>query len=255
VRLIPWLGGLALLLPVVAAGHVGPSPDVNNRYLKLSPLADGIRLVYTVYVGEQPGRAFRRRGDRDGDGAIGEAEARRLGEELGAEVAAALRVELDGAPVPLVWREVEVGVGDPRIEGGSLAIDLVAWLCFAGPPGGRHELVLRDGYVLPTPGESELRVEESPGVVVRAAGLGAAASGARDLDLRWRGAGQPTARDGYRVELEVDPELAMRGGVCGAEAESSAGHRWWAVAGLLIVGVLVVAGLLRARARARARGA
>ena len=36
--------------------HVAPSVDDNNRYLKVTPLGDGVRLAYTVFFGEIPGR-------------------------------------------------------------------------------------------------------------------------------------------------------------------------------------------------------
>ena len=35
-----------------ATGHVQPSVDDNNRFLKLTPLGDRVRLAYTVLFGE-----------------------------------------------------------------------------------------------------------------------------------------------------------------------------------------------------------
>ena len=41
-----------------AAAHVSPSVDDNNRFLKLTPLGDRVRLAYTVLFGDNPGRAL-----------------------------------------------------------------------------------------------------------------------------------------------------------------------------------------------------
>src|SRR5688572_20228517 len=40
------LAGALAALPAPAAAHVAASEDVNNRYLKVSPMADRVRLAY-----------------------------------------------------------------------------------------------------------------------------------------------------------------------------------------------------------------
>src|SRR6476659_5617187 len=92
-------GGLALALTlaaVQAAAHVAPSVDDNNRYLKLTPLGDRVRLAYTVFYGEVPGAAMRQQLDANRDGTIDDAESSAFGEKLAAEVAASIDVTVDG---------------------------------------------------------------------------------------------------------------------------------------------------------------
>ena len=43
---------LAVVAITLLSAHVAPSVDDNNRYLKVTPLHDGIRLAYTVFFGE-----------------------------------------------------------------------------------------------------------------------------------------------------------------------------------------------------------
>jgi hypothetical protein len=152
----------------LASAHVGPSPRTNNRYLKVTILDGRIRLLYTYFVGELPGRQVRARLDTDGDGTLSAAEARVFGNELGAQVADDLHVQLDGAPQALTWSSVDVGLGTPAVLAGALSVDLVAWVCLDRSPQGNHQLQLADRWRLPDPGESELMVEAGPTVQVSA---------------------------------------------------------------------------------------
>ena len=54
---------LAVAAVTLLSGHVAPSVDDNNRYLKVTPLRGGARLAYTVFFGEIPGAAERRQLD------------------------------------------------------------------------------------------------------------------------------------------------------------------------------------------------
>ena len=80
----------------LAIAHVAPSVDDNNRYLKLTPQGDRVRLAYTVFFGEVPGATMRQAIDTSRDGSISEARARRSGahRERGC---GALEVTIDGA--------------------------------------------------------------------------------------------------------------------------------------------------------------
>jgi hypothetical protein len=154
-----------------AAAHVAPSVGDNNRYLKLTPLGDRVRLAYTVFYGDVPGAALRRAIDTNHDGTIDDAESGAFAGRIAREVAAALDVTVDGAPQPVVWSEVVAGMGTPRTEAGNFSIDLVAPVCLAAPRG-KHAVWLRDRFELPRPGETEIRFEDSPGVTVDGARVG-----------------------------------------------------------------------------------
>jgi hypothetical protein len=208
----------AALLVVAAAGvaqaHVAPSMDDNNRYLKLTPLGDRVRLAYTVYFGEVPGAAARRTIDADHDGRISDAEAQAFGAKLGDQVRAGMKVTVDGEPAPVAWNEIDVGMQAQVVAGGSFSVDLIAWLCVPSA-GGAHTVVLVDRTALPRPGENELRVEDTPGVHVDTARLGGV--DLVDLDARWNGAGGALAEDGFTLAFTASAKApVLEDGACAA---------------------------------------
>lgn len=154
-----------------AAAHVAPSTGDNNRYIKLTPLGDRVRLAYTVFYGDVPGAALRHAIDANHDGAIDGAEAQAFADRIGREVAAALDATVDGAAQPVVWSEIVAGMGTPSAAGGNFSIDLVGSLCLAAPRGP-HAVELRDRFALTRPGETQIRFEDSPGVTVDGARVG-----------------------------------------------------------------------------------
>jgi hypothetical protein len=178
------------------SGHVAPSVDDNNRYLKLTPLGDRVRLAYTVFFGEIPGASERRTLDANHDGTIDEAEAKAFGQRLAAQVAAALEVDLDGQVGPVKWTTIDVGLGTPQVAAGSFSVDLVAYPCLA-MARGKHRVVVRDRFRLPHPGETEAKVEDSPGVKIERAHVGPADD--PSFDFRFAGPGGPIEDDGLEV--------------------------------------------------------
>jgi hypothetical protein len=210
-----WIGAIAavsVLWPPVASPHMAPSEQENNRYLKLSPALDGIRLVYTVYMGQEPGAVARRAMDLNGDGLLDDGEANRYGAQVAAAVLEALTVTVDDRPYPLEWAEVHVGLGTPEVAAGAFAVDLVAWLCTG--PGERHSVVLSDRFEVPRPGETELRVEPAPGIDIERSTLGADGRHSQ-LELKWLGGPGPLADLGYHLTYRVEPGSAgSSGGAC-----------------------------------------
>jgi hypothetical protein len=174
---------LAIVVAIApAAAHVAPAVGDNNRYLKLTPLGDRIRLAYTVFYGEVPGATLRRTIDRNHDGAIDDRETQAYGDRIAKDVAAALIIAVDNLPQPVAWSEVVVGLGTPSAAAGAFSIDLVAWLCLSSPRG-KHTVLLRDAYRLERPGETEVKVEDSPGVTIAATRIGGAEDEAHDYKL------------------------------------------------------------------------
>jgi hypothetical protein len=253
----------ALLVAPAALGHVAPSERENNRYVLVAPLADRVRLAYTVWMGHEPGRRARPRIDSDGDGRIDAAEADAFGAQLAAQVTPHLTVEVDGRPVAIEWQEIDVGLGEPSTDGGAFAVDLVAWVCLERPREQlTHRVLLRDGFRIPDPGETELRIEESPGVRVTRSDLGGPESlrpSAVRLDFRWRGGAGPAESHGYVLEFSVDPALAtFDGGECtgpgGARGATGQGRARWMLGGAAALAVAVGLALAR-RIRRRSRPA
>ncbi len=206
-----WSVALFLAATAASAGaHFAPSLDANNRYLKLTPMGDRVRLAYTVYMGEQPGAAARLRLDTDHDGMISDVEADVFGKDVAAQVAGALEVTADGHSRPITWQQRYVGLGTPATRGGAFSVDLVAWICLG--PGPKHRLQLFDRFRIPQPGETEVRIEESPGIRVTQSTLGP--DGEQNmLDMKWMGGAGPAATDGIYLEFTADSDaVAMSAG-------------------------------------------
>jgi hypothetical protein len=239
-----------LALTSRARAHVQASLDENNRYVKLTPMGDRVRLAYTIFLGEQPGSALRRRLDHNHDGQVDDAEAAAYGREIAARVYPAVTVTLDDRPAKIAWTTLDVGMGTSSVSAGSFSVDLIGWICTGGDA---HHLVLRDTVEIEQPGDTELKLEDGPGVHIGAHTVGGEAF--KDgLDTVWRGAGGPLTQ-GLDVAWTVDgaaprPEDGRCHGGAGAE-NTNAPQRWWlwGVA-LAIVAVLAAIGgrqLLRQR--------
>ena len=179
-----------------ASAHVAPSKDDNNRYLKVTPLGDRVRIAYTVFFGEIPGASERRGIDANHDGHLDEAEGHTFGERIAAQVAAALEVEIDGHVERLAWTTVDVGLGTPEVAAGSFSVDLVAYPCLA-VARGKHRVVIHDRFRIPHPGETEAKVEDSPGVTIERAHVGPADD--PSYDFRFAGPGGPIEDDGLEL--------------------------------------------------------
>ena len=237
-RLALVAGAIGLLFALPTFAHVAPSERENNRYILVAPLGDRIRLAYTVYMGQVPGRQARARMDANRDGRLDEGEARAYGEQVAAQATPRVFLEVDGRPVPVRWDEIDVGLGQPVTDAGAFAVDLIAWICLDQPRERlTHRLRLRDGFHLPDPGESELRAEESPGVRIVRSHLGPGPDTLR-LDHRWTGGPGPLETTGYDLEFVVDPALALYGGEACGTAPPGDGRRPWI---LLVPAVLLVA--------------
>ncbi len=192
----------AMLLVRTAQSHVAPSVDDNNRYLKLTPLSDRVRLVYTVFMGQVPGAAARRQLDTNHDGNIADAEAQTYGVKLGEEVRTSLALTVDGVQVPVTWATVSVGMGSADVNAGAFSIDLIAWVCLP-KPGAAHEVNLRDGFIIARPGETEIKIEDSLGITIDKAALAGVQNPERNF--RMAGAGGPLTTEGLQLGFTVGP--------------------------------------------------
>jgi hypothetical protein len=231
---------LLLVLASPAVAHVAPSEDANNRYLKLSASGDRVRLAYTVFMGQQPGRQERARLDRNHDGTISDAEANVFRDRLADQVASSLAVTVDGRGQPVTWAQRYIGLGTPITAAGAFSVDLVAWLCFSAA-GTEHTIELRDRFHLASPGDTELRVEQSPGVIVTRSTIGASTEST--LDFKWVG-DTTYLQDGLRVELKVGPDAPPADAACTtAAAAKGPGGKGWGIArwGVLVGAVLAAA--------------
>lgn len=231
-------------LPAPAAAHVAASPDANNRYLKLTPMADRVRLSYTILIGEAPAAVARQVLDTDHDGQLSDAEANAWGQDVAAKVAAGLEVTIDGRPAPVAWTEVFVGLGTPAVKAGSFSLDLIAWMCAPGG-GGRHDLELVDRFALNPAGETELLVEGQPGVKVATVTVGG--RDVPDHKASFQGSSTPLV-EGLRL-VYSSADAPLDDGRCPKPPRKQNDHpRWpWVVGGLLALVAVVSLRLARRR--------
>lgn len=252
VRTITLGAALASTTSTVMA-HVAPSVDENNRYLKLTPLGDRVRLAYIVFYGERPGAGLRPTIDTSHDGAISDAEAQAFAQKLAAELAPALEVSIDGAPQQVAFRTVSAGMGSSRVAAGSFSVDLVAYLCLPSVRG-RHEVRLFDRFRVARPGETEVRVEDSPGVRIERVRVGAHVD--EQGGFRFVGPGGPLSDDGLELVFTAGAEsLVPTDGTCGAGGGAARGGSQlllYAGAGA-VAAAGAIAAALASRARARRR--
>jgi len=223
-----------------AAAHVAPSEDADNRYVKLTPMADRVRVAYTILVGMQPGRALRPALDTDHDGTVSEAEADAWAAPFAEAMRGKIAITLDGTTVPLAWSEVAVGMDDRSAGGGAFSIDLIAWLC-APVAASRHELVLVDRFSLQPAGETEVRIADEPGVRVDVARVGSAEMVGHVA--RFEAVPAPFA-DGLRVVWDAARAQPLADGRCpraGAAKANRATSRWpWMLAGVLAASAITL---------------
>ena len=221
-----------------ALAHVAPSVDDNNRYLKVTPFGDRVRIAYTVFFGEVPGASERRTIDANRDGQITDAEAHAFGTKIADQVAAGLDVTVDDAGVALAWSTVDVGMGTPQVAAGSFSIDLVGYACLASPRGA-HRLVVKDRFRLPHPGETEVKVEDGPGITIHKARVGPADDPTHDY--RFAGPGGPLSDDGLELAFDAGPHATVtQDGACRGTTRGVSHAFWWG----MLIGATALIGLV-----------
>jgi len=165
-------------------------------------LPDTVRIAYTVFFGDRPGLIERRRIDANGDGLLDENEAKTFSTRLHAEIVPLIDVKIDGAPPGAPWRVADLGLGTPTTQAGAFALDLVL-VAPIDPARETHTVWIEDRWKIPEPGETEVRIEESPGVHVveshaRRDGRGAV------LDFKFLGHATTPGERGLFVSYRVD---------------------------------------------------
>src|SRR4051812_7455274 len=238
----------------VAAAHVAPSVGDNNRYLKLTPLGDRVRLAYTVFYGEVPGAELRKAIDTNHDGAIDDAESQAFGGRIADQLVGALELTVDGARRPVTWSQVVVGMGTPSATAGTFSIDLIASICVT-PARGSHAIELRDRFELAHPGETEIRFEDSPGVAIDRARVGDDGDPGIDFKIIGPtpvlGAAGPTG--GIALAFTAGPRAAVASdAACPGAPIGASGVSTGAIVGAAAAGLAILAGAVTlARRRAR----
>lgn len=256
------LGVLAVATP--AAAHVGPDPNLNNRYLKLDVSQDSVRFVYTLYFGDAPALEARAQMDSSRDGVLDDAEQTAFARRAQAEVLAKVRLEIDGVVVPVDKAEASVGLGQAVTRAGSFSVDLVLRAPLRRMRS--HSLYVDHSFEPDLPGETELFVQAEPGLRVVASHIGRHGQGVTSQFL-WRGSAELSGEDRSVTVAWLDdaaPEQAAGRPGSGATRAGGAGGGavpWWlglshradlgAAGALLMMVIALILGALDAVAPAR----
>lgn len=155
---------ISTLSSVVAFAHPSFSQNENNRYIKLTAMTDRVRLAYTILYGPLPAVLARRQADANGDQRIDAREGDAFAAGRAAAVTEQLRVEIDGAAVPVDFVDVIAGLDDGLVTTAPFAVDLVAYLPVAAGRQVAHKVTFDDRSELDRLGETELLIEEAADV-------------------------------------------------------------------------------------------
>lgn len=238
--------GFLCVVSATASAHVGSSEKVNNRYYKITPMADRVRLAYTIFFGREPGMVIRRRMDKNRDGQISPKESKAYAQLIEGEIHKSVSVALDGAAFDIRWRDVDIGLGKPNTAGGPFSLDFIGTVCLASKAWGlENRLVFRDRMRLPKPGETELFLDPAPGIrVIRSEMDGREV---RTRGEKWQGGPGP-AQKGYQLSFVVESdETAGLDSACDPPKKNASMRLLWI--GLFLGAGLVGAGLLLWRGR------
>ena len=151
-----------MLLPArPAVAHPEFAPARSNRYLKLSLSGGGgVRLAYTVMIGELPAAEGRRLADLNGDGVVDPREQHASASALTDLVDRGLSLRVDGQLARVAWEPPAIGgFEDPRVGPIPYSIDLVGRIATGR---GEHTVTLDDQTTFDALGDTELRIEEGP---------------------------------------------------------------------------------------------
>jgi|GEM_PF-1162888 len=241
------LGSLGPAFVTTADAHVAPSVDDNNRYLKVTPAADRLRVAYTVFFGEVPGRQMRPGLDTNKDGVLTDDEGASFGTKLSRDVADGIELTIDRVTQPIHWTTVAVGLGTPDIAAGSFSVDMIAYVCL--PSGARHTVLLRDRFRVPKPGETEVKVEDALGITIEHARVGPFDNPEHDYKLV--GPGGPLMDDGLDLAFTVTDKAPRGDRACSTSsgAATRESHVLTIVLVVVVALVLVALGIVVARRR------
>lgn len=168
-RCLAWLAGLGLAGSAVATAHPQFGPATINRYGRLVLTApDRARLFYTVMVGDIPALRLRQSVDADHSGHLDTAEQAALQAKLADQVQQGLSLQAGARRVTLTWESAQLSLGDAAVSARAFSLDATAVTQPLAVRAADTRWHYQDQVQLAPAGEVELRVEEAPGVWLRA---------------------------------------------------------------------------------------
>jgi len=160
---------VALAVPTTARAHPLGNFTV-NRYSRIEPAGDGVRIFYVLDMAEIPTFQEKARIDADRDGRVTDTERARYAEARANELLGNLHLTLEGAPVAV--RPLSQSVSFPPGQGGLETLRLEALFVASISSGGDRaiQLTYRDdndperlGWreIVARPGASDARIEQA----------------------------------------------------------------------------------------------
>lgn len=139
-----------------------------ERYLKLDVGESGARVVVSLTLGPEEMERILTAADKDGDGAVSEAEKSAYMNEWGAGLVTELPVEVDGTSTPVRWGEPFFEpVGAVRPEPGT--VEMVGTFPVEG---GEHVITVRDRMRIEPYDRTDVAFRAREPVVLVASGIG-----------------------------------------------------------------------------------
>jgi nickel/cobalt exporter len=135
--------GAAAAVPTVAAAHPLGNFTV-NRYSRIEPAGDGVRVFYVLDMAEIPTVQERTRMDADGDGRISDAEVEQAAARLADEVGGMLRLTLNGRPASLRVERRALTFPPGQADLPTLRLEVVYRAGLPAGATGPIDLVYRD---------------------------------------------------------------------------------------------------------------
>jgi hypothetical protein len=218
---------LATALGGPARAHLGHVVLRAERYFKVDASAEETRVVVSLTLGADEGRRLLDGADLDRDGAVSQAEADAYMLQWAAGLAEELPIEVDGAPVELVWGEPFLDPIGP-VRATPLTVEMVARL---PTPGREHQIVLHDRMVRREVFDrTDVAFRAHDGAELLTAGAGPAAQG-RETTLSYGRAAGPapdalSARIRYPSHSEPTSEWVWVAALLLATLVGAVGIRW-----------------------------
>lgn len=157
-RRLAWLSPFMALLFVLGLASTAIAHPLGNftinRYSRIEPARDALRVLYIVDMAEIPTHAERQAMDRDGDGTVSTAEADSYRQQMSKDLAEGLWVQANGRLVSLAIEHTQLEF--PPGQAGLPTLRLVITLQGAVPGHGPVTVDFRDTNFADRLGWSEI---------------------------------------------------------------------------------------------------
>jgi len=140
--------------------------------------------------------------DSNKDGNLSKKERKTFAQPWATSASEKISVRIDGEPINLQWKEIYIGVGTPKVYSTPFSVDFNAWLCIP-TKNGNNKVWIQHKLHIPMPGETEVRIEESPGVHLNHSFVGNNVKKSQ-TEFKWLGKQAPLSENPLQIEFRVE---------------------------------------------------